>query len=128
MMFIVLILGILMSIPMIANMRLQVEGWILNFIPSLNHLKLMATEKLDLENAVTKWKPVLVSKGDQYFPAYVIEENSDWIIIALAKVPTTEPKDMQILKRSSVIYQEITMKQMGDFNKAFGKGYLSIIN
>jgi hypothetical protein len=125
---IVLFLGLLMKIPFIASIRKEVEGWILKFIPSLNHLKLMAAEKLDLENAVTKWKPVIVFKGDQYFPAYVIEENSEWIILALAKAPTTEPKDMQILKRSSITYQEITMKQMKDFNKAFGKGYLSVIN
>jgi hypothetical protein len=125
---IVLVLGLLMRISFIADIRKDVEGWILKFIPSLNHLKLMAAEKLDLENAVTKWKPVLVLKGDQYMPAFVIEENSDWIVLAITKAPTTEPKDVQILKRSSVVYQEITMKQMGDFNKAFGKGYLSIIN
>ncbi len=122
------ILGLLMQIDIIANLRKEVEGWILKFIPSLNHLKLMAVEKLDMENAATLWKPVLLLKGDQYQPAYIIEEKGEWITLALAKAPGTEPKDMLITKKSAVSYQEITMKQMHDFNKQFGRGYLSLIS
>jgi hypothetical protein len=125
---IVLFLGLLMRIPFIASIRKEVEGWILKFIPSLNHLKLMAAEKMDLENATTNWKPVLMLKGDQYQPGFIIEENNEWITLALAKAPSTEPKDMLIVKKSSISYKEITLKQMHDFNKQFGKGYLSVIN
>lgn len=125
---IVFVLGLLMQIPLVRNMRKFVEGWILKFVPSLNHLKLMAVEKMDLENATTNWKPVLMLKGDQYLPAFVIEENNEWITLALAKAPSTEPKDMLIIKKGSVSYKEITMKQMKDFNKQFGKGYLSVIS
>jgi hypothetical protein len=125
---IVLFLGLLMRIPFIASIRKEVEGWILKFIPSLNHLKLMAAEKMDLENATTNWKPVLMLKGDQYQPGFIIEENNEWITLALVKAPSTEPKDMLIVKKSSISYKEITLKQMHDFNKQFGKGYLSVIN
>ncbi len=122
-------LGLLMRIPIVAELRKHVEGWILKFIPSLNHLKMMAAEKLDLENAVTQWKPIMYLKGDQYAPAYLIEENAEWITLASVKSPTTEPGGMMILKKSSIThYKEITMKQMADFNKAFGKGYLTIIS
>lgn len=124
---IVLLLGLLMRLPFIANTRKHVEEWILKFIPSLNHLKLMAAEKLDLDNAATQWKPVLYLKGDQYAPAYLIEENNEWITLASVKSPTTEPGGMMIYKKAGITYHEITMKQMADFNKAFGKGYLSII-
>lgn len=122
------LLGMLMRIPLIFEMRKHVEGWILKFIPSLNHLKLMAAEKLDLDNASTHWKPILYLKGDQYAPGYLIEENGEWVTLATVKSPTTEPGSMMIIKKSSVTYQEITMKQMAVFNKAFGKGYLSIIH
>jgi hypothetical protein len=124
---IVFVLGLLMNISIIANLRKEVESWILKFVPSLNHLKLMAAEKLDLDNAVTNWKPVLLLKSDQYMPAFIVEESSEWITLAIAKAPTTEPKDMLIIKKSSVSYKEISMKQMHDFNKQFGKGYLSLI-
>jgi hypothetical protein len=124
---IVFFLGLLMNIDFVARFRKEVESWVLKFVPSLNHLKLMAAEKLDLENAVTGWKPVLLLKGDQYLPAFIVEESGEWIILAMAKAPTTEPKDMLIIKRSSVSYKEITMKQMRDFNKQFGKGYLALI-
>jgi hypothetical protein len=83
---------------------------------------------MDMDNAANNWKPVLCAKGDEYFPAYIIEENNEWIILAATKAPSTEPKDVMILQKNSVQYKEITMKQMHDFNKAFGKGYLSIIN
>jgi hypothetical protein len=124
----VFILGLLMNISLIANMRRVVESWILKFIPSLNHLKLMAADKLDLENAVTNWKPVLLEKGSECMPAYIIEEDADWITLAIAKGSTTEPKDMLIIKKSSVSYREISMKQMHDFNKQYGKGYISLVS
>nr|WP_214460634.1 hypothetical protein [Flavihumibacter fluvii] len=126
--FIIFLLGLLMQVSFVANMRRYIEGWILKFVPSLNHLKLMAAEKLDLENAVTNWKTILFLKGDQYIPGFIIEESNEWITIAIAKAPETEPKDMLIIKKDSVSYIEITMKQMHDFNKQFGKGYLSLIS
>jgi hypothetical protein len=125
---IVFILGLLMQISLVRNTRKYVEGWILKFVPSLNHLKLMAVEKMDLENATTNWKPILLLKGDQYLPAFIIEENNEWITLALSKAPSTEPKDMLIVKKNSISYKEITMKQMSDCNKQFGKGYLSVIS
>lgn len=121
------LLGLLMQISIVRDARLYVEGWILKFVPSLNHLKLMAVEKMDLENATTNWKPILLLRGEQYLPAFIIEENNVWITLALAKAPSTEPKDMLIVKKDSISYKEITMKQMKDFNKQFGKGYLSVI-
>jgi hypothetical protein len=124
---IIFLLGLLMQIDIIANTRKHVEGWILHFVPSLNHLKLMAVEKLDIENSTTLWKPILLLKGDQYMPAYIIEESGEWITLALAKAPGTEPKDMLITRKSAVSYQDITIKQMHEFNKQFGKGYLSVI-
>ena len=121
------LLGLLMQISIVRDARLYVEGWILKFVPSLNHLKLMAVEKMDLENATTNWKPILLLRGEQYLPAFIIEENNVSITLALAKAPSTEPKDMLIVKKDSISYKEITMKQMKDFNKQFGKGYLSVI-
>jgi hypothetical protein len=128
MLAIVFVLGLLMNISLIADLRKEVESWILKFIPSLNHLKLMAAEKMDLENAATDWKPVFLQKGDQCMPAYVIEENNDWITLALAKGPNTEPGDIMIIRKSSVSYIEITMTQMHDFNKHYGKGYISLMS
>jgi hypothetical protein len=127
MVVIVFLLGLLMRLPIIANTRKHVEEWILKFIPSLNHLKLMAAEKLDLDHAATQWKPVLYLKGDQYAPAYLIEENAEWITLASVKSPTTEPGGMMIYKKAVITYKEITMKQMAEYNKAFGKGYLNLI-
>ena len=124
---IMFLLGLLMQISFVRSARMYVEGWILKFVPSLNHLKLMAVEKMDLENATTNWKPILLLRAEQYLPAFIIEENNVWITLALAKAPSTEPKDMLIVKKDSISYKEITMKQMKDFNKQFGKGYLSVI-
>jgi hypothetical protein len=125
---IIFILGLLMNIDFIANLRKVVEDVILNFIPSLNHLKLMAAEKLDMENAVTLWKPILLLKEDQYFPAYLIEENAEWITVAITKAPSTKPDDIMILKKENIQYREITMNEMHGFNKAFGRGYLDLIS
>jgi uncharacterized membrane protein len=71
MLTIAFLLGLLMRIKLIANIKGEVESLVLKFIPSLNHLKLMAAERLNADNTDLNWKPVLVLKGDQCFPAYI---------------------------------------------------------
>ncbi len=112
---------------MIANLKVHVESLVLRFIPSLNHLKLMAAEKLNEEDAVTNWKAVLVIKGDQCFPAYIIEENEEWITLAKVGTTNTSPVGMMITEKSSVKCISITMEQMRVCNKQFGKGYVDMI-
>jgi hypothetical protein len=124
---IVFVLGLLMNIPIIAKLRKEVEEVLLHFIPSLNHLKLMAAEKLDMDIEATQWKPIFLFKDDQCIPSFLIEENAEWIIVAITKAPTTKPDDMMILRKNKIQYREITMEQMHDLNKAFGKGYLDLI-
>jgi hypothetical protein len=120
-------LGLLMYLPFVSKYKDYLEEWILKIFPSLNHLKLMAADKLRLENATTNWKPVLVFKDEQYWPAFIIEENEEWITLALVKIPGTEPSGMLITRKNRLQYSPITMDQMHHFNKQFGKGYISLI-
>jgi len=121
------LLGLLMWLPFVSKWRLFLQDWIIRLVPSLNHLRLIVAEKLDMENATNQWKPVLLEKGETFVPAYIIEETGEWITLVYVKFPTTEPGSMLITKKSSVKYQEITMKQMKQFNRQFGKGYISLI-
>lgn len=121
------LLGLLMQFPFVANIRRKIEAVILNMFPSLNRLKLMATEKLDIENAANKWRPVLLQKGKEYLPAFIIDEAGDWVTFAKVKAPSTEPGDIVVTNRSEVSYTEISMEEMKKFNKQFGKGYISLI-
>ena len=91
MMVLAFLLGLLIQVKMIANLKGDVEAVVLKFIPSLNHLKLMAAERLNADDTVLNWKPVLVLKGDSCFPAYILEENDDWITLATVKLPNTDP-------------------------------------
>jgi uncharacterized membrane protein len=121
------LLGLLMQFSFVKKNRRYLEEWILKLVPSLNQLKLMAEEKLDIENTTSNWKPVLLKNGEQYLPAYIIEENEEWITMAKIKIPTTEPGDLLITKKSAITYTEITMKELRQFNKQFGRGYISFI-
>jgi hypothetical protein len=121
------ILGLFMRFSIIFNIRKQLETMALQVVPSLNHLKLLAVEKLDMENATTNWKPVLVKKGEEYLPAYIIEETADWISIAKVKAPTIQPGDTITIKKTAIQYTEISMNEMRDCSKQFGKGYISLI-
>ena len=121
------LLGLLMQFSFVKKNRRYLEEWILKLVPSLNQLKLMAEEKLDIENTTSNWKPVLLKNGEQYLPAYIIEENEEWITMAKIKIPTIEPGDLLITKKSAITYTEITMKELRQFNKQFGKGYISFI-
>ncbi len=42
-------------------------------------------------------------------------------------MPDTNPGGMMLIKQSSVKCIPITMKEMHDFNKQFGKGYIDKI-
>ncbi len=127
MMAIAFLLGLLMRVKIIANLKADVEAVVLKFIPSLNHLKLMAAERLNADNTASNWKPVLVLKGDSCFPAYLLEENEEWITLATVKLPNTDPGGMMLIKQSSVKCIPITMKEMRVCNKQFGKGYIDMI-
>ncbi len=119
--------GLLMQIPIISKSGKQLEDLILKMIPSLNHLKLMAVEKLDAENAVTNWKPILIEKGNGFMPAYLIEESAEWITFSKVKMPGTDPGDVFIEKKDGIKFTYISMSQLLDFNKQFGKGYIGFI-
>jgi hypothetical protein len=119
--------GLLMQFAFISSFRVYLQEWILKLVPSLNHLKLIAAEKLDIEDAPNTWKPVLIEKDDQFSPAFIIEETNEWITLIYVKPPSTETHNMVIAKKSSVHYKEITMKQMIQFNKQFGKGYIKLV-
>lgn len=123
----VFILGLLMQLPFVADFRTQVEEIILKVFPSLNHLKLMAAEKLNAESATSKWRPALLKRNDQYYPVYIIEESPEWITYVGVKLPSTEPGDLVLVNRSSISYLEISMKQLTECNKNFGKEYQSLV-
>jgi hypothetical protein len=127
MMVLVFLLGLLIQVKMIANLKGDVEAIVLKFIPSLNHLKLMAAERLNVDDTVLNWKPVLVLKGDSCFPSYILEESEEWITLATVKLPNTDPGGMLLIKQSSVKCIPITMKEMRVCNKQFGKGYIDKI-
>jgi len=87
----------------------------------------MAEEKLHLESATSNWKPILVHKDEEYWPAYLIEENEEWVTLALMKIPSTDPLGMMIIRKRAIQYSPIPMEKMHHYNKAFGKGYLTLI-
>ena len=132
--FVILILifvcGLLMRLSIIKGFRSYIEGMIIRVVPSLNHLKLIAAEKLDVQSEALQWKPILLwrKNEEEYVSAYLIEETNDWIIIAITNMPSTEPGQVLITKKSVVTYKEITMTELQEHNKLFGKGYLSLID
>ena len=127
MLMIAFVLGLLMRIKWIASKRGDVESLVTKFIPSLNYLKLMAAERLNADEIDLNWKPVLVLKGDQCFPAYLLEENEEWITLATVQAPNTDPGGMLIIKQSAIKCIPITMKEMRINNKQFGIGYIDKI-
>jgi hypothetical protein len=70
---------------------------------------------------------VLIYFEDACLPAFIIEETSNWITFAKAKVPSPESDEVCIIKKAGASYTEITMSQMIQCGKQFGKGYISLI-
>ncbi len=123
----ILILGLFMQLKSIAKFGQNMEETVIKVIPSLNYLKMMAAEKLALEDTQVQWKPVLLHKRGNYFPAYIIEEKADFITWCYTKVPGTEPNFLVISPKNDISYTPITLKEMESYNSKFGKGYIDLI-
>lgn len=126
-MILMILLGLLMQFSIVAGFRKHLEELVLKFIPSLNHLKAMAAEKLDFDNATYNWKPVLLFYENKYSPAFIVEENDRLITFFLAKGTSLNDGEIVITDKSEVVFSEITSRQMHQCSKQYGKGYISLI-
>ncbi|HRI22584.1 MAG TPA: hypothetical protein PLA68_16600 [Panacibacter sp.] len=126
-MVLMFLLGLLMQFSIVAGFTKNLQDVILKFIPSLNHLKTMAAEKLDFDNTLNTWKPVLLFYENRYSPAFIIEENEHLITFFLTKGTSLNEGEILITDKNETVFLEITSKQMHQCSKQYGKGYLSLI-
>lgn len=122
-----LLLGLLMQFSVVAAFRKSLEELVLKFIPSLNHLNTMAAEKFDFDDATNTWKPVLLYYENKYSPAFLIEENDQLITFFLIKGTSLAEGEILITGKNDVQFTEMTFAQMHQYNKQYGKGFLSLI-
>ena len=120
-------LGLLMRVSFIASVSNDVEAIVLKLVPSLNRIKMMAAEKLDMELEEKIWLPVLVFIDDAFVPAFVIEEDAVWVSLLTVKVPGSDPENLVIKKKEGLQLIPITLKELNSNNRQFGKGYIGII-
>jgi len=127
MLFLAFFLGLLMQISYVSNSRKLLEDLILKIIPSLNNLKLIAAEKLETGDAAGAWKPVLLEYSEGIIPSYLIEETETLATFSKVKIPGTEPGEIVILRKDSMVYTEISISQLRIASRQFGKGLISLI-
>ena len=123
----ILFLGMLMKISLISRLGTDMESVILRFIPSLNQLKSIANEKLDLGIAQDTWKPVIMLHEQKYSPALIIEENDTLITLFVSKGTSLKDGEILITNKGEVRLHPITAHELHMCSKAFGKGFLSLI-
>lgn len=126
-MILMFLLGLLMQLSAVAGFRKNLEELVLKFIPSLNHLKTMAAEKLDFDEATSGWKPVLLFYENKYSAAFIVEENDKLITFFLTKGTSLSEGEIVITDKSEIVFSEITSRQMHQCSKQYGKGYISLI-
>jgi hypothetical protein len=127
--FLILLFGLLMQITAVSTIRERVEGVIMKFVPSLNQLKLMAADNLDLDTAENTWRPVLLYIKDKakYSPAFIVEEYGEWITLFICTETSTRNGEILIINKAKISLIPITYSELRWCNRAAGKGYLKII-
>lgn len=125
--FLIFVLGILMYIPFVSRLKDVMEDWVLRLVPSLNQLKLLAKEKFEVENEKASWKSVLVLRDNEYSPAYVTEENDQWVSIAFIKAPHGSAEDMIVVRKTEIEYKEVPMTTLHRVGRQYGKGLISLV-
>jgi len=127
-MMFVLMLGLLTRIRKVENIRTEMESLVLKFIPSLYQLKAMADDKLELQNAKDTWKPVILLHENKYSAAFIIEEDGDLITLLVSKTVTMSDTEILVTKKSEVKTIPVNYMDLQKCSKAFGKGFISLIN
>jgi len=124
---IIFILGTISSMPFISNYRQKFEDMLLKLYPPLSYFKVMADEKLNVQSASGGWKPVLALMDDQYWPAFITEENEEWVTLNVVYAPNSDPMELLIARKDSLHYIPMTTQQMFAINRMYGKGFISMI-
>lgn len=123
----VLLLGLLMRVPNVSLFREKLEATLLRFVPSLNYLKLMAADKMHLENNQNAWKPVLIFHEGKYNPAFIVEENAELITLFVCKTTNLKDGELLITNKKDIRFYPSSFEELNNYSKAFGKGMISLI-
>lgn len=123
----IFLLGMLSKIPLIKKFSQFTEEVVLKIFPSFSYFKTIGAEKFDIENAENTWKPVVVIKENEMFPAFLIDEDADWITLIKVKAPGTDLGDFIIGRKNKMVIKEISIKEMKILNKQYGNGYLKYL-
>jgi uncharacterized membrane protein len=123
----IFLLGLLMQISFISETRQQLENTILKFVPSLNYLKLMAADKLEVQNSQNSWKPVLVFSEEKYSAAFIVEETETLVTLFVSKGTSLKEGEILTANKKDVQLFPATYEQLNKFSRGFGKGFISII-
>jgi len=124
----VFFLGLLMRISFIAGFGQSIDEAVTKLIPSINELKTMAQEKLNLENESGSWKAVLLLHQEKFLPAFVIEELSDLVTFYIVTGTSLKEGELLITSKNDVRYVPISAADMRLFSRQYGKGYLQLIS
>jgi hypothetical protein len=125
--FLVFVLGWIALLPAVSRYKNKFEDLLLKIYPPLNYLKAMEEERLKVNTERDGWKPVLALMYDQYWPAFIIEENEEWVTLSVLYVPNSDPMEVLIARKDETPMIPMTTKQMLHYNRLYGKGHLSLI-
>ncbi len=120
-------LGLLMQIRIVLRLRQRLEDTILHFAPSLNYFKLMADDKLKVTNSQNEWKPVLVFSEEKYNAAFIVEETEQLVTLFVSKGTSLKDGEIMTVYRKDVTIHPATYEELDKFSRAFGKGFISIL-
>ena len=121
------VIGAISLLPSLSWFKNKLEDLLLKLYPPLSYVKVLADEKLHVDTERTNWKPVLALMDDQYWPAFIIEENEEWVTLSVLYVPNSDPMEILIARKDSTPLIHMTTEQMLHYNRSYGKGLLSLI-
>jgi hypothetical protein len=127
---IILLLGLLMQINAISKLKSKVEDVILMFIPSLNQLKLLAADSLDMDTSEISWRPILLYIKDKakYNAAFIVEEDDEWLTVFVCMETSIRKGEVWVISKEKVSIIPTSYNELHRCSRAAGKGYIEIIN
>ena len=107
----IFLLGMLMRLSIVKRFSQFTEEIVLKIFPSFSYLKTVGAEKLDIQYAENTWKPVVVIKENEMFPAFLVDDDGEWVTLIKVKAPGTDLGDFIICRKNAMGIKEISYQR-----------------
>lgn len=116
------LVGLIAKISYLRSIRTWASNIVLKMFPTLENIKALATDKLDID-APNAWESVLLKDGEGWSPAYITSHNNEQLTFFIPSPPKGETGRITIRDKKTAEYKPIHVSELLHGLKQYGKTF-----